>query len=609
MRVLLLSFTTLALGSPLSDELLAMQFLHTGRVNATSSFSFFPINAGYLEPENVSCSMCGWGKGGAFPYLYDTSGSAPSYTCKGVGPLMNDTDLPGGDLDAYALPAGSTATTCQQHCCARAGCSAFTFAAKAPAAFISCNAGDICCYLKNGGEKPNAFPGLVSGTVTPGDPPALAAPDFGMRSAVPLGGLGAGTFELRGDGTFHELTIHNAHPSGQGKLGVLADALLGLRVDGPSSVARAIRTHAPAYAPSGVEALEYSGAYPASRLSVVDAQVGTSLSSAQVFAYPVFTPGSEATMAHPAVAFSLVATNALATAVNVSLYMALPWGAINDCDRTGDGKNTLVTQPGLTLAQCLLLARNTSGCAAWTWKEDPQDALGTCTLTSDTNLFRGGKSSCGVTGGWVQSSTSAITFVADANGNSPTSPSLGDTTLMAATAEAVDTQLLFANSPGDLWSAFANPAAPPPGVASPTSTPAPGGWGSLSTTITLPPGATGEVTLIWSWHFREFCSVPPCCGACCPPSPLSLFLFSLPPSPPLPLPALSHTGSPQGLVARGGGQLLCHPLGGQRGRCRGAGNPRAPGCRCAGHQCPPQRGAGPGASLGPPPLPHSHLAS
>ena len=490
------------LGNPLSDALLGLQFLHTGRTNSSSAYSFFPIHAGYLEPENVTCSMCGWGQGGGFPYLYAT-GSAPAYTCKALGPFLNNTDLPGGDLDAQPLPAGSPAAACQARCCGTAGCSAFTFAAKAPSDFLGCKAGDACCYLKSAGGAPNAFPGLVSGTVTPGDPPAMAAPDFGMRSAVPLGGLGAGTVELRGDGTFHELTIHNAHPSGQGKLGVLADALLGMRIDSPTaSLARAIRTQAPAYAPAGVDSLEYSGAYPASRLTVVDAGVGGFLSASQVFAYPVFAPASEAAMAHPAIAFSLVATNALTTAVNVTLYMALPWGAINDCDRTGDGKNTLVAQPGLTVGECVLLASNTSACAAWTWKEDPQAATGTCTLTSDTNLFRGGKSSCGVTGGWVQSSASSITFVADANGNSPTSPSLGDTTLMAATEEAVDTQLLYANSPGDLWSAFATPAAPPSGVAPPGTSPAAGGWGSLSTTITLPPGATGEVTLIWSWHFR-----------------------------------------------------------------------------------------------------------
>lgn len=42
-------------------------------------------------------------------------------------------------------------------------------------------------------------------------------PPSGMRSAVPLGGLGTGSFELRADGTIHEWTLENQSPGGSAR--------------------------------------------------------------------------------------------------------------------------------------------------------------------------------------------------------------------------------------------------------------------------------------------------------------------------------------------------------------------------------------------------------
>jgi non-lysosomal glucosylceramidase len=70
---------------------------------------------------------------------------------------------------------------------------------------------------KSAGAEDSSDAGLV--------PPAL-----GIRSAVPLGGIGAGSMELRGDGTLQQLTIWNNFPAGAPKFWAFPDALFGLRV-------------------------------------------------------------------------------------------------------------------------------------------------------------------------------------------------------------------------------------------------------------------------------------------------------------------------------------------------------------------------------------------
>ena len=44
-------------------------------------------------------------------------------------------------------------------------------------------------------------------------------PPLGMRSAVTLGGLGAGTIELRADGSLHDWNIFNNHPHNRTEFG------------------------------------------------------------------------------------------------------------------------------------------------------------------------------------------------------------------------------------------------------------------------------------------------------------------------------------------------------------------------------------------------------
>ena len=61
---------------------------------------------------------------------------------------------------------------------------------------------------------------------------ALQAPPSGMRSAVPLGGLGTGTVELRADGGLRDWLIFNNSPAGGGEKVQLEQAFFGVSVPG-----------------------------------------------------------------------------------------------------------------------------------------------------------------------------------------------------------------------------------------------------------------------------------------------------------------------------------------------------------------------------------------
>ena len=165
-----------------------------------------------------------------------------------------------------------------------------------------------------------------------------AVPPVGMRSAVPLGGLGAGTFEyashptpprrssprlpaggrVRADGSFADWQVENQGPAlakdkeQNSKLPTVGGALLGLRADG---FATPLRTHPPPGLPAA-QALSYSGAYPFARLGLNDTRLPSGL-SAEVYAYSAVKLHDENASALPAAAFTLVLSNAGAEEVQV----------------------------------------------------------------------------------------------------------------------------------------------------------------------------------------------------------------------------------------------------------------------------------------------------
>ena len=145
-------------------------------------------------------------------------------------------------------------------------------------------------------------------------------PPLGLRSAVPLGGLGTGSVELRADGRFHDWLIENGGPglSEHGKIALKEELLLGLRVDG---VAKVLSPQPPSGMP-GVAGLRYAGAFPVSRLEV-DHQAAWPV-EATLYAYSAFEPWDPHASAVPAITFSVVIHNPSAKPVNVSFAMLTP---------------------------------------------------------------------------------------------------------------------------------------------------------------------------------------------------------------------------------------------------------------------------------------------
>jgi len=154
-------------------------------------------------------------------------------------------------------------------------------------------------------------------------------PPMGLRSAIPLGGLGTGSVELRADGSFHDWLVENGGPglNEYGKIALKEEMLLGLRVNGVSKV---LSTHAPNGLPS-VAGLRYSGAFPVSRLEVDDEALPV---DATLYAYSSFEPWDARASAVPSITFSLLLHNPSPSPANASFAMLLPLLQEKDQSRT-----------------------------------------------------------------------------------------------------------------------------------------------------------------------------------------------------------------------------------------------------------------------------------
>ncbi len=149
----------------------------------------------------------------------------------------------------------------------------------------------------------------VSGT-TKTDPPT------GMRSSVPLGGLGSGTVELRADGSFHDWNIFNNSPADGGKI-QLDGAFFAIRTN---SSAFSLRTH-PLGGMPPVSQIEYSGAFPVSRLRFSDPALPVAV---DLYGYSELSLRDADASATPAAIFTVLVRNPAKTAVRTSLLFVVP---------------------------------------------------------------------------------------------------------------------------------------------------------------------------------------------------------------------------------------------------------------------------------------------
>jgi len=148
-------------------------------------------------------------------------------------------------------------------------------------------------------------------------------PPTGMRSAVPLGGLGSGTLELRADGSFKDCNIFNNLP-GRGEKIHMDDAMFGVKTKiNNKTVAKLLRTHLPQGFGNDqcVDSINYSGAFPLSRLVFNDSELPVNII---LDAFCRFVPGDPDTSSAPVVLFNITVTNPTDNPIDVSLLFNLP---------------------------------------------------------------------------------------------------------------------------------------------------------------------------------------------------------------------------------------------------------------------------------------------
>ena len=478
--------------------------MHAGTVTIHDAYTFKGSACSYLEPENVTVAPAqgiGWTEGGSCPLLVQCSNASACVGKCTALPPSSGFDRQGGDYRNFHLPATANGSACSAQCCAESQCRAWVYAPAAPAGQgPTCPEGEPCCYLKATVEPETAVPGLFNGVVDRGPAPSLSPPPMGMRSAVPLGGLGAGALELRADGTVHEVTIVNQSPAGAAKFGVLADMMLGARIGG---VARALRTAPPSYADgAGVSALTYGGLYPLTRLTMNNATADfvPAATAVSVFAYSKLVPGDPVSSAAPAIAFTLTVTNGGTAPLEASLFVSLPLGAVNDCARRSK-QPAVANVTGLAgPAQCLAACAAAANCSSWTMDSVSQG--GVCRLARDVPLSVHDLGAyCGVRGAW-SADGSALTLDMPCPVTSP-SAACGDVTMRPVPSEGALASLGAAADPALLWSSFVATGhfVEGGGVFADTFYGAAVGHGAAAVTVTIPPGANTTLSVVLAWSF------------------------------------------------------------------------------------------------------------
>ena len=515
------------MAAPLAALLASSLFLNAGRVTRNDSFVFQAVDCLYLEGENASFPRDVWAystrigvpEAGPCTFLFQVNASGapppPPPACTAENTTQGY-DRAGFDYSSTPI---ASAEQCEAACCGDAHCASWVWVPRAPGPYMSCTSTSApCCYRKTRAPvpTPSGIPGIVSGARPTGPPANVMPPPSGMRSAVPLGGVGAGSFELRADGTVHEWTVHEASPAGNAKLGTVADMLLAVRVGG---VARALRTSylgSAAGAAQGVDALTYRGSYPLSRLEVEDASLSAAAGGdarLALSAYSRFAPADLNGSAAPAVSFTLTSSNPSATSpLEVSLFLSLPLSAMDACWGDNGSPKTVVSAASPAECNAACAAADASACANW-WLDR---ATGNCTLQSGLHLIGYRENAaCGVRGRWMADALGGVGSSAGAPAltllQSPPectsapaakrSPWCGNFTL-AATSDvpsggSSSASFAAADDLGAIFSAFATSGSvgPAPGAGGVAAA-----FGAGAATMTLAPGATGAVTLVFAWY-------------------------------------------------------------------------------------------------------------
>eukprot|EP01084_Bolivina_argentea_P134759 237594_1 len=141
---------------------------------------------------------------------------------------------------------------------------------------------------------------------------SVLTPPSGMRSAIPLGSLGGGTFEIRGDGRLTDWTIFNNgpydEPSNFSKKYDLNNAIFGIMINNNNNKdARIIQTHPNPdtnLSQYAIEQITYSGSYPVSQLNIYDSIWSQKYNfNIEMNAFGTFEPLNSNISSYPSVIF------------------------------------------------------------------------------------------------------------------------------------------------------------------------------------------------------------------------------------------------------------------------------------------------------------------
>jgi uncharacterized membrane protein len=162
-----------------------------------------------------------------------------------------------------------------------------------------------------------------------------------MSSGIPLGGMGAGTFEIRADGRMYEWQIFNNWASTL----MLPDTFFGLYTSGGgrAPVARRLETASDDRLPgTPVEQITYEGKFPTARLSYEDPDLPVEIA---LTAWSPFIPHQPRESGLPAALFTFRVTNRTALPVQASILASVRNGVGLHASGT---RNVLRREAGLT---------------------------------------------------------------------------------------------------------------------------------------------------------------------------------------------------------------------------------------------------------------------
>jgi uncharacterized protein (DUF608 family) len=204
--------------------------------------------------------------------------------------------------------------------------------------------------------------------------PDSSAIPIGLTSAVPLGGVGTGNYEIKADGKMYLSTIRNQDMAGEPWQGTVRDFAIVVSVN---SVIYSIRIDSSVPLAAPVPTLVYQGLYPLSKLTFLDMSL---------YMYSTVTPADLPRSNTPAVVFSLHVNNPSTTAtLDVSFLMIMPMGIRNDWTQVAPATAFSLGSAITSSAQCASACSQSASCLAWQYNTSTGVCVGDTVYTEGYN--------------------------------------------------------------------------------------------------------------------------------------------------------------------------------------------------------------------------------